>query len=64
MPNTKRRGGSRLNAPAGACSYAMRAFVATSTVMALNGLRYEHVAGFGVLLYQNTPKLDAGLKAK
>ena len=29
-----------------------------------NGLRYEHVAGFGVLNYQNTPKLDAGLKAK
>jgi hypothetical protein len=27
-----------------------------------NGLRYEHVAGFGVLLYQNTPKLDAGMK--
>jgi hypothetical protein len=29
-----------------------------------NGLRYEHVAGFGALHYQNTPKLDAGLKAK
>jgi len=29
-----------------------------------NGLRYEHVAGFGELNYQNTPKLDAGLKAK
>jgi len=29
-----------------------------------NGLRYEHVAGFGVLHYQTTPKLDAILKAK
>jgi hypothetical protein len=29
-----------------------------------NGLRYEHVAGFGALNYQTTPKLDAGLKAK
>jgi hypothetical protein len=29
-----------------------------------NGLRYEHVAGFGALNYHNTPKLDAGLKAK
>jgi len=29
-----------------------------------NVLRYEHVAGFGALHYQNTPKLDAGLKAK
>jgi hypothetical protein len=29
-----------------------------------NGLRYEHVAGFGALTYQNTPKLDAGLNAK
>jgi len=29
-----------------------------------NVLRYEHVAGFGALLYQTTPKLDAGLKAK
>jgi len=27
-------------------------------------LRYEHVAGFGALLYQTTPKLDARLKAK
>jgi hypothetical protein len=26
--------------------------------------RYEHVAGFGALLYQTAPKLDAGLKAK
>jgi hypothetical protein len=32
--------------------------------MAGNGLRYEHVAGFGALLYQTTPKLDAGLKVK
>jgi hypothetical protein len=29
-----------------------------------DGWRYEHVAGFGALLYQNTPKLDARLKAK
>jgi len=29
-----------------------------------NGWRYEHVAGFGALLYQNTPKLNAGLNAK
>ena len=29
-----------------------------------NVLRYEHVAGFGELNYQNTPKLDARLKAK
>jgi hypothetical protein len=29
-----------------------------------NGLRYEHVAGFGVMHYQTTPKLDAGLNAK
>lgn len=29
-----------------------------------NGWRYENVMGFGVLLYQNTPKLDASLKAK
>jgi hypothetical protein len=29
-----------------------------------NGLRYEHVAGFGALIYQTTPKLDAGLKVK
>jgi len=29
-----------------------------------NGLRYEHVAGFGAILYQTTPKLDAGLNAK
>jgi hypothetical protein len=29
-----------------------------------NVLRYEHVADFGMLLYQNTPKLDARLKAK
>ena len=28
-----------------------------------NGLRYKHVAGFGALLCQNTPKLDARLKA-
>jgi hypothetical protein len=35
-----------------------------SVTMTANGLRYEHVAGFGALLYQNTPKLDAGLKAK
>jgi hypothetical protein len=32
--------------------------------VAYNGLRYEHVAGFGAIHYQNTPKLDAGLKAK
>jgi hypothetical protein len=32
--------------------------------MAYNVLRYKHVAGFGALLYQNIPKLDAGLKAK
>jgi hypothetical protein len=32
--------------------------------LAINGLRYEHVAGFGELLYQTTPKLDAGLQAK
>ncbi len=32
--------------------------------MPANGLRYEHVAGFEALLYQNTPKLDARLKAK
>ena len=32
--------------------------------LAANGLRYEHVAGFGALHYQNTPKLDARLKAK
>jgi hypothetical protein len=29
-----------------------------------NGLRYEHVAGFGALLYQTAPILDARLKAK
>jgi len=29
-----------------------------------NVWRYEHVAGFGALHYQTTPKLDAGLKAK
>jgi hypothetical protein len=32
--------------------------------MQANGLRYEHVAGCGEFHYQNTPKLDAGLKAK
>jgi hypothetical protein len=32
--------------------------------VAHNVLRYEHVAGFGALLYQTTPKLDARLKAK
>jgi hypothetical protein len=32
--------------------------------MVANGLRYEHVAGFGAMKYQNTPKLDAGLKVK
>jgi hypothetical protein len=30
----------------------------------LNVWRFEHVAGFGALLYQKTPKLDARLKAK
>jgi len=29
-----------------------------------NGWLYEHVAGFGALLYQNTPKLAVRLKAK
>jgi len=29
-----------------------------------NGLRYEHVAGFGAMNYQNTPKIDARLNAK
>jgi hypothetical protein len=29
-----------------------------------NDWRYEHVADFGALLYQTTPKLDASLKAK
>jgi hypothetical protein len=29
-----------------------------------NGLRYEHVAGFGALHYQTAPKLDTGLSAK
>jgi len=29
-----------------------------------SGLRYEHVAGFGALIYQTTPKIDAGLNAK
>jgi hypothetical protein len=33
-------------------------------IITANGWRYEHVAGFGAHLYQNTPKLDAGLKAK
>jgi hypothetical protein len=32
--------------------------------MCANGLRYEHVAVCGAILYQTTPKLDAGLKAK
>jgi hypothetical protein len=32
--------------------------------IATNGLRYEHVAGFGAFHYQTTPKLDARLKAK
>jgi hypothetical protein len=32
--------------------------------LATNGLRYEHVAGFGAIHYQTTPKLDAGLNAK
>jgi hypothetical protein len=32
--------------------------------MAYNGSHYEHVAGFGAVNYQNTPKLDAGLNAK
>jgi hypothetical protein len=32
--------------------------------MTHNGLRYEHVAGFGAIHYQTAPKLDAGLKAK
>jgi len=32
--------------------------------MTPNGWRYEHVAGFGVIHYQNTPKLDARLKDK
>jgi hypothetical protein len=32
--------------------------------MGYNGLRYEHVAVFGAILYQNTPKLDAGLNAE
>lgn len=32
--------------------------------MAHNGLRYEHVAGFGALLYQTTPKLDVRMKVK
>ena len=30
--------------------------------MPANGLRYEHVAGFGELPYQTTPKLDKRLK--
>jgi hypothetical protein len=29
-----------------------------------NGLRYEHVAGFGALPYQTAPKLDTRLNAK
>jgi len=29
-----------------------------------NGWRYEHVAGFGAIDYQITPKLDARLNAK
>jgi len=29
-----------------------------------NFWRYEYVAGFGALRYQNTPKLAARLKAK
>lgn len=32
--------------------------------MMTNDLRYENVASFGAFHYQNTPKLDAGLKAK
>jgi len=33
-------------------------------MVAGNVLRYEHVAGIGAIHYQNSPKLDAGLKAK
>ena len=32
--------------------------------MVANVLCYEYVAGFEALHYQNTPKLDARLKAK
>ena len=32
--------------------------------MVHNVWRYEHVAGFGALLYQTAPKLDVGLNAK
>ena len=32
--------------------------------IAYNVFRYEHVVGFGALLYQTAPKLDARLKAK
>ncbi len=35
-----------------------------SLKMFANVWRYEHVAGFGELLYQTTPKFDARLKAK
>jgi hypothetical protein len=40
-------------------SYFIRA-----SLLPTNGLRYEHVAGFGANLYQNTPKLETRLKAK
>jgi hypothetical protein len=29
-----------------------------------DGWRYKHVAGFGAIHYQNTPKLEAVLNAK
>jgi len=32
--------------------------------LAGNGLRYEHVAGFGAVHYQTAPKLDARSKVK